>query len=56
MFLICAVDDVDVVVVDGVDDDVATVSTGAAEDTIVVDGAGEVVGEGDTFMSPGIDQ
>ena len=56
VLLTAAVDDVDVVVVDGVDDDVATVSTGAAEDTIVVDGEGEAVGEGDALMSPGIDK
>lgn len=58
VFLTCAVDDVevDVVVVGDVDDDVATVSTGAAEDTITVDEAGEAVGEGFILMSWGIGQ
>ena len=37
-------------VVDDVDDDVATVSTGAAEDTITVDEAGETVGEAIILM------
>jgi len=58
VFLACAVDDVevDVVVVGDVDDDVATVSTGAAEDTITVDEAGETVGEGVILMSWGFGQ
>lgn len=50
VFLTCAVDDVKVDVVDDVDDDVATVSTGAAEDTITVDEAGETVGEAIILM------
>ena len=56
VFLTCAVDDVGVVVVDGVDDDVARVSTGAVEDAIIVGEADEVVGEGVTSMSPGLGQ
>jgi len=51
-----AVDDVEVVVVDDVDDDVARVSTGAAEDAIIVEESDEAVGEGVTSMSPGIGQ
>ena len=58
VFLTCAVDDVevDVVVVGDVDDDVATVSTGAAEDTITVDEAGEAVGKGVILMSSDLGQ
>ena len=45
--------EVDVVVVGDVDDDVATVSTGAAEDTITVD---EAVGKGVILMSSDLGQ
>ena len=56
MFLTCAVDDVGAVVVDGLDDEVARVSTTAVENTITVDEAGEAEGEAVTFMSPGTSQ
>lgn len=56
VFLTRAVDDVGVVVVDGLDDEVARVSTGAVEDTITIDETGEAEGEGVTSMSPGFGQ
>lgn len=56
VFLIRAVDDAGVVVVDGLDDEVARVSTSAVEDTIIVDETGEAEGESHTSMSPGVGQ
>jgi len=56
VFLSCAVDEVKVIVVVGVDDDVTRVSTGAVDDVIMVDEVDEVVGEGVTSRSPGIGQ
>lgn len=56
VFLTRAVDDAGVVVVDGLDDEVARVSTGAVEDTITIDETGEAEGEGVTSMSPGFGQ
>lgn len=53
VFLTCAVDGVKVDVVGNEDNDVATVSTSAAEDTITVDEASEAVGGGVILMSWG---
>ena len=55
VFLTC-VDDAGAVVVDGLDDEVARVSTCAVEDTTTVDETGEAEGEGVISMSPGLGQ